>query len=55
MVAVLAIALPTQYPIMANLLILSYLYALAVIKEALTYLKIVLYSTIIIPIRTNLN
>ena len=54
-VAALAIVLPTQHLIMANLLILLYLYALAVVKEALTYLKIALYSTIIVPIRTNLN
>ena len=54
-VAALAIILPTQYPTTANLLILPYFYALAVVKEALTYLKIALCGTIIVPIRTNFN
>ena len=54
-VATLAIALPTQYPTTANLLTLPYLYTLVVVKEALTYLKMALYSIIIVPIKTNLN
>ena len=40
---------------MANLLILPYFYALAVVKEALIYLKMALYGITIVPIRTNLN
>ena len=55
MVAALAIALPTWYPTTANLLILPYLYTLAVVKEALTYLKMAFYSIIIVSIKTNLN
>ena len=54
-VAALAIVLPTQYLTIANLLILPHLYTLAVVKEALTYLKMALYSIIIVPIKTNLN
>ena len=54
-VAAPAIALPTQRPTIANLLILPHFYALVVVKEALTYLKIALYSIIIIPIKTNLD
>ena len=54
-VATLAIVLPTQHLTTANLLILPYLYTLAVGKKALTYLKIVLCGIIIIPIRINLN
>ena len=55
MVAAPAIVLPTWCLTTANLLILPYLYTLAVVKEALTYLKMVLYGTTIVPIRTNLN
>ena len=55
MVAALAIALPIWRPTTADLLILPYFYALAVVKEALTYLKMVLCSITIVPIRTNLN
>ena len=55
MVAALAITLPTQRPIMADLLILPYLYALVVVKKASIYLKMVFCSIIIVPIRTNLN
>ena len=54
-VTALAITLPTQHLTTANLLILPYLYTLAVIKEALIYLKIALYGTIIVPIKINLN
>ena len=54
-VATLAIVLPTQHPTTADLLILPHFYALAVVKEALTYLKIVFYGIIIIPIKINLN
>ena len=54
-VAAPAIVLPTRHPTTANLLILLYLYALAVVKKALIYLKIVLYSIIIVPFKINLN
>ena len=54
-VAAPAIALPTQRPTIANLLILPHFYALVVIKKTSTYLKMALYGIIIVPIKTNFN